>query len=397
MYNYKLTYEDACAISDAHKNFNFYKKEYFLEGYKIVVFNYFLCGYKNFDNPIEDKPGIKAFDMRGVTFVFNKDGSLYNKFLMLPKFFNINEVESTQYCVLKNKKIKNISVKDDGSLIAFMNLPNGSVFAKTLGGLDNMQSNSATRLYNTSMQLQKFVHEVLERNFTPMFEYVAFDNKIVLNYKEEQLRFIGLRDNTNNDFIPANRLDDISKNILDEAGINSVGCVEGLTIDDLNDICEKNEEIEGYVVEFEDGQLVKFKTKWYFSVHKLQTESINREDYVIENYLRGTLDDIMSRFDPEKDSNVFEFVEKVKLSTDKFIKDILVNISNLNKLYKSKYNSNLVEFCKNENRREYFSIAKNLIAGASYDDTIKSIKDVILKKTYRLNEARDMVEKYKNL
>jgi hypothetical protein len=94
--NYQITYEDAIRICKAYKNFNFYKTEYRFGNYRVVTFNYFLCEYKYFVQPLENEPNIHARDMRGVTFVFNEDGTLYQRFLMLEKFFNINQVEETQ-------------------------------------------------------------------------------------------------------------------------------------------------------------------------------------------------------------------------------------------------------------------------------------------------------------
>jgi len=222
MNKYLLTYEDACAISIAHNDFNFYKKEYNVGGYKVVVFNYFLCGYNMFANPIKDRPEVNAFDMRGVTFVFNSDGTLHKKFLMLPKFFNLNEVENTQYYTLKDKKIKTITVKEDGSLIAFMQLPNGKIFAKTLGGFDNDQVHAAMEIYNNDINLQIIIDELLKRYCTPLFEYVSFNNKIVLNYKETQLRFIGLRNNINHSYVSFSNFEPKIKNIVKNYQIGEV-------------------------------------------------------------------------------------------------------------------------------------------------------------------------------
>ena len=79
---YQITYDDAVRISNAYKNFNFYPTEWVIDGYKVVAFNYFLCDYNYFVKPLADSPEINAMDMRGVTFVFNTDGTLYKRFLM---------------------------------------------------------------------------------------------------------------------------------------------------------------------------------------------------------------------------------------------------------------------------------------------------------------------------
>ena len=187
--NYIITYEDALRICEAYKNFNFYKTETLIDGYKVVTFNYFICDYNMFANPLKDGSGINAFDMRGVTFVFNEDGTLYKRFLMLKKFFNVNQVAETQFDVLKDKKIKNVTMKEDGSLIAFMQLPNGKVFAKTQAGFTNEQSIASLKIYEDDIYVKNFVNSALTEDFTPLFEYVAYDNRIVLKYSGRGLRF----------------------------------------------------------------------------------------------------------------------------------------------------------------------------------------------------------------
>ena len=94
MKKYLLTYDDALAMVEKYKNFNYSKSEFRINNYRIVTFKYFLCEYSDFIMPLSDKIEVNGFDMRGVTFVFNLDGSLYKRFFMLSKFFNLNQVES---------------------------------------------------------------------------------------------------------------------------------------------------------------------------------------------------------------------------------------------------------------------------------------------------------------
>ena len=140
-----LSYKEALKLVKSYGDFNFSKSEYMLEGYKVVTFSYFLCDFNHFECPINDDPTIHGYDMRGMTFVFNKNGTLYKRFLMLPKFFNLNQVPSTQYDKVKNKKIVSVTIKEDGSLIGVMNLPNGKLFAKTIGSFNNEQTVGAIK------------------------------------------------------------------------------------------------------------------------------------------------------------------------------------------------------------------------------------------------------------
>jgi len=196
---YLLTYEDGMKLVKAYNDFNFSFSEYMLDDYRVVTFTYFLCDFNHFERPLKEAPYIKGYDMRGTTFVFNKDGSLYKRYLMLPKFFNLNQVENTLYDVVKNKKIKRITEKEDGSLIAVMKLPNGTLFPKTIGSFNNEQSIGAQKILDDNKNLRDFIADSLFLGYTPLFEYVSWDNRIVLKYSKPELRFIGVRDNINGD------------------------------------------------------------------------------------------------------------------------------------------------------------------------------------------------------
>jgi T4 RnlA family RNA ligase len=383
--SYLITYEDALKICDAYKNFNFYKTEYRHENYKVVTFNYFICEYDDFANPLKDNPNIHALDMRGITFVFNEDGTLYKRFLMLPKFFNVNQVENTQLSELKKKKIENVTIKEDGSLVAFMQLPNGKVFAKTQGGFDNEQSLNAMKLYETQSGIKEFVDEALEVGFTPLFEYVSYDNRIVLQYKNRELRFIGVRDNDYGDYHSAADL------YMDSKKIPFVKSLKFNSLDEIMDLMETAEDMEGVVVKFDDDILVKFKTKWYFNLHGIRTMNIFREDYIISNYLNETLDDALSTLDRDGDFDAFEFSERVIESVKNWSNHIEDSVNDLVEEY-SKYDS-WSNYAAANYKKPFFGLSVTKI---KTPEKYKSKKiEFMLKETNKLNKAKDIVEKYK--
>jgi T4 RnlA family RNA ligase len=387
--SYQLTYEDALRICEAYKNFNFYASEHMFGAYRVVTFNYFLCEYSWFVQPLPNEPTVHARDMRGVTFVFNEDGTLYKKFLMLEKFFNINQVEETQYDLIKNKKIKNISYKEDGSLIAFMQLPDGTVFAKTQAGFTNEQSIEAMKIYKSDGAINEFVNSSLNHDYTPLFEYVSFDNRIVLKYTKRELKFIGLRNNQTGEYYSSLRLSFPEK-------YSSIPRVKSMPIIFLHEIVEhmKNlEYVEGVVVEFEDGQLVKVKTNWYFNLHNIRTESIFREDYIIFNYLNETLDDVLSNLNSVDDEDAFKFVNEVKAAVMKWSSHIDSKVDELYDLYMNRYSKDWIAFASNQHRSKYFNLTKVRIQ--RQDLYSKEKVKYMLSKTSKLMEAKKIVEQFK--
>ena len=99
------TYAQCREICDANDNFTFFETKHVIDGYKISIFSYRLAMPTLFTNPIPGRADIMAHEMRGITFVWNLDGSLFSHFLLMDKFFNLNQSECSAYSLLKDEKI----------------------------------------------------------------------------------------------------------------------------------------------------------------------------------------------------------------------------------------------------------------------------------------------------
>jgi T4 RnlA family RNA ligase len=384
-----LTYKDSQEISEKYNNNNFWEFQFMKDGYKLAAFNYFICGWNDFANPLPKRPEVNAFDMRGVTFVFNKDGSLWKTFFMLPKFFNLNQVDSTQYGVVKDKEICSITEKEDGSLVAFMMLPNGKLFAKTIGSFTSEQSELAYNLLHTNEEHILWVKKMLNTGCTPLFEYVSWDNRVVLKYSKPQIRFIGMRDNITGAYYSASEIHDS----FFPTDMQIVAEGNG-TLDELIEEAKTVEGKEGWVIKFSDGQLLKLKTAWYFKLHGLRTQDINREDYVIKNYLTETLDDIMTQLDPTEDSDAFAFVAKVTKAIDNYVIHIDETVQELVNEYNSSfYFGHWAKFATDKHKAAFFGLARTKIEQP--ENYQKKKKEIILALTSHLKQAKQIVEKWK--
>lgn len=387
--NYLITYDDALKLCDAYKNFNFHKTEHRISNYRIVTFNYFMCDYNMFIKPLREEPAINAFDMRGVTFVFNEDGTLYKRFLMLKKFFNLNQVPETQYDLLKDKKIDFITNKEDGSLIAFMKLPNGDIFAKTQGGFTNEQAIAAMELYTTQKGVRKFVNMSLNAGFTPLFEYVSYDNRIVLKYKEKELRLIGIRDNDNGQYYSAGIMH-LEKNFED---MSSVKPVNYSSLDEIISSMKTSVDIEGVVIHFTDGQMVKIKTNWYFNLHGIRTMNVFREDFVIESILTETLDNVTQELSMTDDADAFKFIDRVNVAVIKWSNFIEEGVDKLVNEYNSSfYSGNWIKFATDKNKSAFFGLARTKIERP--ENYKKNKVSYMLNATKHLTQAKNIVDKW---
>lgn len=365
------TYNQCREICDTHDNFLFYEAKYVIDGYNVSVFNYRLAYITHFETPIEGKP-YKANEMRGLTFIFNKDGSLYNRFLLLDKFWNINQTEMSSYDAIKDLPVKSVYYKEDGSVVSFVKFPNGNILAKSKTSFETEMALASMDIYNKNSELKRFVNDMLDNDITPIFEYVSPYNRIVLEYDYTDLVLLRLRNNTTGEYLS---IDDLPYDI------RITGKVD-LTLDQVMELSKTVTGIEGWVLDV--GFLVKEKTQWYRDRHGLFTESLNQENYIIKLILEDSIDDIMAMVkDDEKQKEVDVIVNKVNNYIHKKVIEI-------NKLISDNYNGDIKDFAIKTPNSPEKSLAFNVIIGK---DIIELVKDHLMKKTNRLMLAREWIAK----
>jgi len=297
------TYEQAVELCSGEES-PFYESKMVVDGFNVSVFNYRLAQYKDFSNPIPEKPELKGYEMRGLTFIFNEDGSLFNRYVLLEKFFNLNQVPESLYSVVKNYKIKFVNNKEDGSIASFVKLPNGKIVGKSKMGFDNDQADGINKVYKTNKEVKSLVDWALDNDIVPIFEYVAPHNRIVLRYPSEELILLRLRDNKTGKHI------DI-RNHLDKVGSIRIAPFEDeiKDLDGLIDLTAVQVDKEGSIVTCEDefGRdfFFKLKTPWYCERHGLLTEDLYREHIIIGYILDDKIDDILGQVpEDEKEAHI---------------------------------------------------------------------------------------------
>jgi len=279
-----LTRDEALAITQKSEAFFVQKTE--VQGYKVEMYNYRLAGYEDF---VEHN----AWEMRGLTFVFNPETNKWERNLALQKFFNVNQTPDWLYSDVKDKEIVSVQEKADGSMITFVRLPNGKVRAKTKMSFESEQAKMAQKVYDENENYQRFIKTSLDAGHTPIFEIVSPFNQIVVLYDVTKLELlqIRLRDGS---YI----MSDFVKVAADEFDIPSVKNFKELRdLDTLLELKASNkEDIEGWVITFKDGQMAKVKTDAYLAKHGTVSEI--RENSIIKATLDEEVDDILSVLTP---------------------------------------------------------------------------------------------------
>ncbi len=297
------SYQEAVAMCSKPDS-AFYETKLEVDGFPISIFNYRLAQWTDFDSPLENRPEVKAFEMRGLTFVFNKDGSLYKRFVLLEKFFNLNQVPNSMYSVVKDYKIRYVNNKEDGSIASFIQLPNGKIIGRSKMGFDNDQANGINKIYKTNPDVKSFVEWCMNNDIVPIFEYVAPHNRIVLRYSLEELILLRLRDNKTGRHI------DIKDHLDKIASIKIAPFEDDHTLDDLIEKSKTEAEREGWIVQFDNDHMVKIKTDWYCQRHGLLTNDIYREHIIIGYILDDKIDDILGQI-PEDEKEAHSRIQKI--------------------------------------------------------------------------------------
>lgn len=170
----------------------------------------------------------------------------------LPKFFNHTD----------NKNIRTdefrIFDKLDGSLFNLFNYNGGWIFSSR-GSFSSEQA-----LKGEEIMKRKFPqYSDLNKDLTYVFELIYPENRIVVNYEDEEtLKFITAFEKNGNEHL-----------ILDEMlklGFETVNEFDDKkTIDELCNMNTTNK--EGFVIRYNDGFRLKIKFSDYIELHKLKT------------------------------------------------------------------------------------------------------------------------------
>lgn len=365
------------------KNDNFYEKVEIKEGYKISIFNYILPVYDWFKTPFEGAT-CSAFEMRGLTFIHTENGPI--RFLHLHKFFNINENTDSQVENLKHLKIIRVDEKLDGSMIRAIILPNNKILCKTKVGFTNIQSKIANDCV-IKQELTEFIKETSNLRIAAIFELCSPFNKIVVDYKETELRLIQMRDEETGLY-----LDIYSHPLVLKHNPKIVYRHPVMTFGDLLNKQSTEEGKEGYIVTLENGQMNKFKTKWYFDRHKL-INNASYENNLVKMICEETLDDAISLLD--KDNQQRLYAEEMQLFLLGHIRDLVVQAVELSK----KNDGDQKKFAIENQSNPMFSITtKALKREPDGDDLqsfiLKAVKSQVANNCRRLEMARSYLNKH---
>lgn len=245
-------------------------------------------------------------ECRGIT--FHKDGSIACR--PMHKFFNINENEETQRHKIDFSKVVRKMDKLDGSLISACVI-DGEVKLKSKKSFNSSVAILANQFIKYKENYHEFCRHLDNLGYSPDFEFTSHKARIVINHKEEKLTLLHIRSKSTGKYLPTQDLRFISAMFL-------IPLVDEYSHDWswFEDQIENSEGIEGFVFQFEDGSMVKYKTKWYLNLHGLVTFKSERD--IAEMILTENIDDYKSYLYSVEDIELLQKISEIEqiITTD---------------------------------------------------------------------------------
>lgn len=356
----------------------FYCTETEVEGFKVEMYDYRLASFKDFkDND--------AYELRGLTYVYDPLINIWERHIALNKFFNVNQNDEWMIEDLICKKIIRVQEKMDGSMITFVKFPTGVIRAKSKMSFESDQAKMAQELYDTNENIRHAVGQSILNGETLIWELISPRNQIVIDYDKTELVVLQGRENSTGRYLTKSEL----FRYVECFELSVTGLCEVSSLEDYMKTKEIIENIEGWVITFDDGQMAKVKTKWYMERHGIFTAL--REDDIIKLTLDEEIDDVISSLTGERKV----FTEKVaQICISKF-NHLVTQYKELRRKYFQDFKENRKAFSIKYSKDPLFKgVMKELDASFAEVEQIaeKRVKEYILKQTNTLTRTRNWIE-----
>jgi len=356
----KITKQQADKLVQKHETF--YCKYQKIKDCDVYIYNYLLS----------DKEAFKSFDnlgteLRGLC-VTKDPAGLEHLFWSVPKFFNINETPETLLHELEKKTIKKVQQKLDGSLIQPI-LLDGEVHMKTKQSFTNIQAQISQGLLDADPEMLFFILDCFANNFYPLFELVGPDNKIVVDYDTNKLVLIAVR-SPDGEFIDIDKFDyPIKAESYD------------YSLQEMLEHAQDVKGIEGYVVKFTDGSLVKIKCLDYIEKHRTVSELDSRKS-VLKRILTEDMDDLYSVIPEYR----LDEIQQIEQAVTEYV---IHQINELEKIVEKGDDNDRRTFVDKYRSHEYFAI---LMKGLKHHNVKDTTIDFLLRKYSKEQKAREFIK-----
>jgi RNA ligase len=339
----------------------------------ITIFNYVVM----FDGAFPSFTGDEKADhiaavlreCRGLTFRTDTGEIAVRKF---QKFFNVNERDETQAGSIDWSKDHVILEKLDGSMLTPYLASNGVLEWHTKMGRTDVALPVEEFVLKNKV-FEDFARHQITHGRTPIFEWCSPQQKIVIDYPHDQLILTAIRENWSGTYYPYAEMETTAEE-WDIPVVKALGQVsdhhtflrDAALLDDM----------EGYVVRFDDGYMVKVKGDWYRQMHATK-EALQHEKDVWAMILGDNIDDVKAVMDEADRERVDRFIRVFETS----IGDTANRLDTAVKDFKQRYGQDRKKFAT-EFVTSFTPMEKSLMFSIYDDkDAVSVVRDYLRKNT----------------
>jgi RNA ligase len=297
------------------------------------VFNYMFAMPGSFPEPTTgdvrlDRDYAILRECRGLTFDTDTGKVAARKFA---KFFNLNEKEEVFASNVDWSRGHVVLDKLDGSMITPYRTTAGRMRWHTKMGATDVAEPVCDFVDASSLAYVAFANAMVDTGFTPIFEWCSRKQRIVVDYPEDQLVLTAIRNNLTGEYVGYWGMMDLAhqfgipvvRALFDaEDGATPVSDIEAFR----REIAGR-QDVEGYILRFDDGHMLKLKVDWYVLLHKTK-EQIQFEKDVWALVLNDQVDDIKPFLDDADRDAIDAFTEQFNLGISRVADRLARRVTN---------------------------------------------------------------------
>jgi RNA ligase len=304
------------------------------------------------------------------------------------KFFNVNERDETQDHRIDLSRDHRILEKLDGSMIAPF-LVNGEMIWGTKMGATDV-AKPVEEFVKNNPQYERFARALIIHGVTPIFEWCSRKQRIVLDYKEDQLILTAARTLRTGKYYTYAALT-AQAEVFDIPVVRTWNLqMDNKTMRSFLEYVHDLEDLEGFVVRFDDGHMLKLKCHWYLQIHKAK-EAILQDRNIVELILEEHLDDIKAHLPAEDRDRLSLFEAEVNFHVIAQARDIEYHLDWLrdNKIDRKTF---ALEHSDRVDGLSRPIVFKNFDGDINFEKILEDVKNTIrnnLTKTVKYEAIRD--------
>ena len=355
--NEQEIYDGLISLTNEENTPFYFEDSIINEEFSYRVFNYKLAKYNHFLKPF-------AHYCRGTMFLINRSNNQMIELLVLPmpKFHTYGESKWTMDIDFKNAK--NCFLKLDGSLIS-------TFIDKTIGNKigfksKKLHSNSSLNSLIKKTMNDKFKSELTNLTLTHTIdcELTTPENRVIIAYTDYRLYVLKARSRSTGEFLDMythefeKQFPEIFSHLAPKMDIS---ILENL---DYKHNILNIPNIEGVVVEFDDGSMTKVKTRFYLSHSRFANiqDFKNYNNFLVKAVLEENVDNLRTLFNYRNRSENFP-IDEILAKIDSIEEQVINTFRPFELEIMSFYNEH-----KHLNKSDFISVAKthNMVQHMSF-------------------------------